>query len=104
MWNRFGGNGRVVQHLTMALKSGLPITNRKQAIGSSSIEATDQAALVVFPNGTTEVIRPVEGYYELVLPGATNQNAPWDPTLFAIGGEPLILIERYLPLFDTPRQ
>jgi hypothetical protein len=54
---------------------------------------------MILPDGTTQKISPVYGYYELVLPGATNQNAPWDPDLYAIGGRPTIIVEQ-----DTKKQ
>ncbi len=63
------------------------------------LEATGSSALMILPDGTTQKISPVYGYYELVLPGATNQNAPWDPDLYAIGGRPTIIVEQ-----DTKKQ
>jgi hypothetical protein len=48
---------------------------------------------MILPDGTTQKISPVNGYYELNLPGATNQNAPWDPDLYAIGGRPTVIVE-----------
>ena len=83
-------------------------TSRERVIGLWSrfgsdqiahLEATGSSALKIFPDGTTQVISPVNGYYELHLPGATNQNAPWDPDLYAIGGRPTIIVE-----LDAQRQ
>ncbi len=57
------------------------------------LPATAGSALLLHPDGTGQTIVPSDGHYTLLLPGATNQNAPWDPTLFPIGGSPLILVE-----------
>ena len=57
------------------------------------LPATAASARLLFPNGTSQTIFPTNGQYTLQLPGATNQNAPWDPNLYMIGGRPLILIE-----------
>jgi len=65
-------------------------------VGSDQIarlEATGNSALKILPDGTSQIIYPANGYYELNLPGATNQNAPWDPVLYAIGGRPTIIVE-----------
>ena len=50
-------------------------------------------AQLVYANGITETITAVNDYYTITLPPATNQNAPWDPDLYPIGGPPVILIE-----------
>jgi hypothetical protein len=60
------------------------------------LQAIADHALAVYPDGASEVIYPTNGEYQIVLPGATNQNAPWDPTLYAIGGRPVIVIEKYI--------
>lgn len=58
------------------------------------LPATSTSALLVFPDGTTQTITPdVKGNYRIQLQGASNQNAFWDPTLYPIGGRPVILIE-----------
>ncbi|MCA9986848.1 MAG: hypothetical protein KDE59_21210, partial [Anaerolineales bacterium] len=69
MWSRFGGSQTAV------------------------LPATAGSATLIYPDGTTQTILPTNGVYTLQLPGATNQNAPWDPTLYPIGGRPLIIIE-----------
>lgn len=58
------------------------------------ITATSTTALLVYPDGMTDTITPTNGVYSIPLPAATNLNAPWDPTLYAIGGRPVILIEQ----------
>ncbi len=58
------------------------------------VPATGGSALLVGPDGNAVTITPQAGNYSLSLPAATNQNAPWDPTLYAIGGRPTILLER----------
>ena len=57
------------------------------------LPATAGSATLVYPDGVTQTILPVNGVYTLQLPGASNQNAPWDPGLYPIGGRPLIIIE-----------
>jgi hypothetical protein len=57
------------------------------------IPATAGSALLLYPNGSSQTIFPINGQYTLQLLGATNQSAPWDPNLYMIGGRPLILIE-----------
>jgi hypothetical protein len=57
------------------------------------VPATGSSALLLAADGSRQTILPVDGYYSLDLPAATNQNASWEPTLYAIGGRPFILIE-----------
>lgn len=59
----------------------------------ASLPATSDSALLITPDGQTQTIAPTNGFYTLTLPAATNQNAPWDPDLYAIGGHPYLLIE-----------
>jgi hypothetical protein len=60
----------------------------------AELEAVSGEALAVYPDGSREKIYPDGGSYRIRLPGATNQNAPWDPTLYPIGGRPVIVVER----------
>ena len=57
------------------------------------VPAVAPSGKLLTPDGQVQVITPVNGYYTLTLPAATNQNAFWDPTLYPIGGRPYILIE-----------
>lgn len=59
----------------------------------AELPALADQALLVFPDGATEIIRPSGGRYRILLAGATNQNAPWDETLYPIGGRPVIVVE-----------
>jgi hypothetical protein len=61
------------------------------------VEATAQTATLLYPDGATQTLTPVNGYYHIHLPAATNQNAFWDPSLYMIGGRTRILIESYNP-------
>lgn len=61
---------------------------------TAHVPAAAGTALLLTPDGTMQTISPVNGIYTLNLPGATNQNAFWDPNLRAIGGRPYILIEQ----------
>jgi len=57
------------------------------------VPATSNSALLVDHHGNTSTITPVGGYYTLNLAAATNQNLSHDPSIYAIGGPPLILVE-----------
>ena len=59
----------------------------------AELEAIAHQALMVLPDGTRQVIYPIDGVYRIPLPAATNQNAFWDETLYAIGGRPAMIIE-----------
>lgn len=61
------------------------------------VEATAQTATLLYPDGATQALTPVNGQYHIHLPAATNQNAFWDPSLYMIGGRTRILIESYNP-------
>ncbi len=71
LWARFGDAQTAVITSTNAANTGLLIT----------------------PDGVTQTIAATNGVFTLTLPAATNQNAPWDPALYPIGGRPFILIE-----------
>ncbi len=60
------------------------------------VPTTNQSGqgLLITPDGNTQNIVAQNGVFTLTLPAATNQNAPWDPTLYAIGGRPYLLIEQ----------
>jgi hypothetical protein len=61
---------------------------------TTAITATAASALMVFPDGSTETIFPVGGWYTLTLPAATNRNTPTTDGKAPIGGMPRILVER----------
>jgi hypothetical protein len=78
-----------------------PATNER-VIGLWARFGTDQTALVpavgsrarvVYSDGASEVRTPVNGTYAIALPAATNQNDPFNQSLYAIGGRTAILIE-----------
>jgi hypothetical protein len=52
-----------------------------------------QTGLLITPDGVTQTIAAANGVFTLTLPAATNQNAPWDESLYPIGGRPYLLIE-----------
>lgn len=60
----------------------------------ANLQAVAGQALAVYPDGSSQIIYPSGGNYRIELPGATNQNAPWDPTLYPIGGRPVIVVEK----------
>lgn len=61
----------------------------------AQLPAAADSALLITPDGVTQMLTAVDGFYTLTLPAATNQNKPadWDPALYPIGGRPLIVIE-----------
>ncbi len=61
---------------------------------TTAITATAASALMVFPDGSTETIFPVGGWYTITLPAATNRNTPTTDGKAPIGGMPRILVER----------
>lgn len=71
MWARFGTAETAV----------IPATN------------ANGTGLLLYPDGTTQSLSATNLTYTVTLPAATNQNAIWDPTLYPIGGRPLLLIE-----------
>ncbi len=72
LWARFGSEQTAV----------IPTTN------------ADGTGQLIWPDGITQTVTAVNGEFTISLPGATNQNAIWDPTLYPIGGRPAILIEQ----------
>lgn len=58
------------------------------------LDAVAEQALLVYPDGSSETVYPVDGKYRIFLPAATNQNAFWDPNLYPIGGRPVIVVEK----------
>jgi hypothetical protein len=59
-----------------------------------ALTATAPSALLVYPNGLTQTLTAVNGFYSMTLPWATNYNTPTLGNEAAIGGPPRILIER----------
>lgn len=62
------------------------------------IESTDPngIARLVAPDGTARLIRAIDGFYSISLPGATNRNPGPGQSInpvYGIGGQPLIIIE-----------
>ncbi len=72
LWARFGNAQTAV----------IPTTN------------ANGTAQLIWPDGTTQTLTAVNGEFVVTLPGATNKNAIWDPSLYPIGGRPAILIEQ----------
>lgn len=66
------------------------------------LPATGSGAQLILPDGSSQTILPQNGHYTIQLPGATNQNAPWDPNLYMIGGRPVILIEKDINQVGAP--
>lgn len=66
------------------------------------ITATSTSAMLVYPDGVTQTIFPVEGVYSVTLPAATNRNTPTTDGKAPIGGAPRILIEHDPAIVITP--
>ncbi|HLF28492.1 MAG TPA: hypothetical protein VJG32_19330 [Anaerolineae bacterium] len=72
-----------------------------------TLTATASSALLVYPNGATQTITPVNGSYTIALPAATNRNAGTADGKALdgkspIGGMPRILIEHDPAIAVTP--
>lgn len=69
--------------------------SRVGAAQTAVVPAANSAGtgFLVAADGTTQTVTAQDGFYTIQLPAATNQNAPWDPESYAIGGRPYILIE-----------
>lgn len=80
-------------------QTGQRIVGMWSRVGSAQLArlpAIADEATLVWPDGQTRTIRPTNGFYEIVLPGATYRNTPTlpqDSSNFAIGGRPAIVIE-----------
>jgi hypothetical protein len=58
-----------------------------------TLTATAPSAMLIYPNGLTQTVTAVNGFYSILLPWATNYNTPTGSQEAAIGGMPRILIE-----------
>lgn len=67
-------------------------TGNEQTAVVPSTNLAGQGQLIS-PDGTVEPITAVDGFFTIPLPAATNQNAPWAPDLYPIGGRPYLLVE-----------
>ncbi len=57
------------------------------------VPATGASAQLIDQAGNVTTLTPAGDSYSLTLDQATNQNLPYAPTTYAIGGPPLILVE-----------
>ena len=71
LWARFGSSQTAV----------VPTTN------------ANGTGLLIWPDGSSQILTATDGRFLITLPGATNRNAIWNPSLYPIGGRPAILIE-----------
>lgn len=71
----------------------LAVWARTNANETVTIAALDNSATLIAPDGSTQTVMPTGGQYVLNLPGATNQNYPFGSGVYAIGGEPIIVVE-----------
>ncbi|MCO5195003.1 MAG: hypothetical protein M9930_17220 [Anaerolineae bacterium] len=71
----------------------LVVWARTNADETVTIAALDSSATLIAPDGSTQTATPNGGQYVLNLSGATNQNYPFGGGVYAIGGEPIIVME-----------
>jgi len=62
------------------------------------IPANSKQATLVYKNGKTETVKPKDGFYSLDLNPSTHNADPRDPSIYMIGGDPLIVDEQVTPL------
>jgi len=62
------------------------------------IPANSKQATLVYKNGKTETIKPKDGFYSLDLDPSSHNADPRDPSIYMIGGNPLIVDEQVTPL------
>jgi hypothetical protein len=58
-----------------------------------TLTATSSAAVLFYPDGTSQILTPVNGVYTITLSAATNYSTPTNDGSAAIGGSPRILVE-----------
>ena len=66
---------------------------RDQLTMTVVLTATAPSATLVYPDGITQTLVAINGFYTITLPWATNYNTPTDAGEAAIGGMPRILVE-----------
>lgn len=71
----------------------LAMWTRTNVADTVVISATSTSALLIFPDGSSQTITPVNGNYAIDLPAATNYSTPTSDGTAAIGGRPRFLIE-----------
>jgi hypothetical protein len=84
------------------------VWNASSKLVTAHIPAVAKSAMVVdkFGKDTGEVVAQ-NGQYQLELPPSTDNTDPRDPSLYLVGGDPRILVERVTPLptaVDAPIQ
>lgn len=62
------------------------------------IPASSKQATLVFKDGKTQTIQPKNGFYVLDLEPSQHNADPRDPSIYMIGGEPLIVDEQVMAL------
>jgi hypothetical protein len=61
---------------------------------TATVQSTGTSAQLLARDGTVTSLTPFNGQYTVVLEKATNRNLDHDRSVYAIGGAPLILVER----------
>ena len=65
---------------------------------SHNIPANSKQATLVYKNGKTETIQAKNGYYSVDLPPSSHNADPRDPSIYMIGGDPMIVDEQVMAL------
>lgn len=84
------------------------VWNASPKLVTAQVPAVAKSAMVVdkFGRDTGEVVAQ-NGQYQLELPPTTNNTDPRDPSVYLVGGDPRLLVERVTPLpaaVDAPIQ
>ena len=66
---------------------------RSNVAETVTLSATASSAKLIQPNGSLQLIFPINGVYTITLPAATNYSTPTNDGSAAIGGSPRLLIE-----------
>ncbi|MGE3270888.1 MAG: glycosyl hydrolase, partial [Chloroflexota bacterium] len=66
-----------------------------------NIPANSKQATLVYKDGKTETIKAKNGVYSVELPPSTHNADPRDPSIYMIGGDPLIVDEQVMALPTT---
>lgn len=63
-----------------------------------NVPANAKQATLVYKNGKTETIQAKNGFYSIELPPSSHNADPRDPSIYMIGGDPMIVDEQVMAL------
>ncbi|MBC8249493.1 MAG: hypothetical protein H8E90_07425, partial [Anaerolineales bacterium] len=96
LWRRMpGGQQEQIAFYRPATKERVTVLWATQGLTvTAQVSATGDEGLLIDQAGITQTITPTSGVYNVTLPKATNQNHPFLPGEYMIGGRPYLLVER----------